>query len=255
MPHPVDVHVGNKLRQMRRLRRMTQSELGSQLSGGRGVGFQQIQKYEVGSNRISASRMFELAKILRVPTDYFFADLEPTEKPAADFTGSVGKSISDLTTSQIRTVLRESYPDLQDRLVQLVRLVLNERAKFALLPIPNEPDALKEYRKEEDFLRTMEAGLISIHQDMPPLTSDAITEDDAKKIKDQLAKLVGLANQTIFYLDSDKGTYGGLYKIGLISAVAALLSTIPGVTFLTGATLPTLVFGAQTFNLNVTRDD
>ncbi|MEL6452443.1 MAG: helix-turn-helix transcriptional regulator [Pseudomonadota bacterium] len=71
MSHPVDVHVGKRLKQIRTLRRMSQTDVAKQLS----LSFQQIQKYEIGSNRIAASRLFELSRILDVPTSYFFEGL------------------------------------------------------------------------------------------------------------------------------------------------------------------------------------
>lgn len=71
MSHPVDVHVGRRLKQIRTLRRMSQTDVARRLN----LSFQQIQKYEIGSNRIAASRLYELSKILDVPTSYFFEGL------------------------------------------------------------------------------------------------------------------------------------------------------------------------------------
>lgn len=71
MSHPVDVHVGRRLKQIRTLRRMSQTDVARKLN----LSFQQIQKYEIGSNRIAASRLYELSKILEVPTSYFFEGL------------------------------------------------------------------------------------------------------------------------------------------------------------------------------------
>ncbi|MEP3637991.1 MAG: helix-turn-helix transcriptional regulator [Paracoccaceae bacterium] len=71
MSHPVDVHVGRRLKQIRTLRRMSQTDVARKLN----LSFQQIQKYEIGSNRIAASRLFDLSKILGVPTSYFFEGL------------------------------------------------------------------------------------------------------------------------------------------------------------------------------------
>ena len=68
MSHPVDIHVGQKLKQLRAARGLSQTDLGTQLK----LSFQQIQKYEAGSNRISASRLFELAQALNVDLAYFF---------------------------------------------------------------------------------------------------------------------------------------------------------------------------------------
>jgi transcriptional regulator with XRE-family HTH domain len=71
MAHPVDVHVGRKLKQIRTMRRYSQTDVAQRL----GLSFQQIQKYEIGSNRIAASRLFELAQIFDVSPAYFFDGL------------------------------------------------------------------------------------------------------------------------------------------------------------------------------------
>ncbi len=71
IPSPVDVHVGTRLRVRRTLLGMTQTKLGDQL----GVSFQQMQKYEKGTNRISSSRLYDLARVLDVPIEYFFDDM------------------------------------------------------------------------------------------------------------------------------------------------------------------------------------
>ena len=68
MAHPVDVHVGKNLKTIRHLRRMSQTDVATKL----GLSFQQIQKYEIGSNRIAASRLWELAEIFGVTVGYFF---------------------------------------------------------------------------------------------------------------------------------------------------------------------------------------
>ncbi len=68
---PIDVHVGARLRQRRTLLGMTQTNLGDAL----GVSFQQMQKYERGMNRISASRLFDLSRVFDVPVEYFFDDM------------------------------------------------------------------------------------------------------------------------------------------------------------------------------------
>ena len=71
--HPVDVHVGTRLRQRRALLGMSQTALGNAV----GLTFQQVQKYERGSNRISSSRLFEFAKVLDVPVSHFFDEMTP----------------------------------------------------------------------------------------------------------------------------------------------------------------------------------
>ena len=68
---PVDVHVGARVRLRRTLLDMTQTDLGDVL----GLTYQQVQKYESGINRISASRLFDLSRVLAVPVEYFFEDM------------------------------------------------------------------------------------------------------------------------------------------------------------------------------------
>ncbi|MEQ8667188.1 MAG: helix-turn-helix transcriptional regulator [Rhodospirillales bacterium] len=73
-PNPVDVHVGARVRLRRTLLGISQERLGDAV----GLTFQQIQKYERGANRIGASRIYELSRILDVPIEFFFEDM-PTE--------------------------------------------------------------------------------------------------------------------------------------------------------------------------------
>jgi len=68
MPHPVDVHVGAIIRKRRRELGMTQQRLAEQV----GIKFQQIQKYETGANRVSASRLWEISRVLDVEVQFFF---------------------------------------------------------------------------------------------------------------------------------------------------------------------------------------
>lgn len=79
MADDVDLHVGKRLRRRRRLLGMTQQDLGTQV----GVRFQQIQKYECGANRITASRLYDLSQALNVSVQYFFDGLVPMEAPGA----------------------------------------------------------------------------------------------------------------------------------------------------------------------------
>jgi len=69
-PHPVDVHVGARVRLRRMMLDISQETLGKAL----GLTFQQVQKYEKGANRIGASRLMELAELLEVPVQFFYDD-------------------------------------------------------------------------------------------------------------------------------------------------------------------------------------
>ena len=79
MTHPVDVHVGKRVRHRRWLIGMTQQQLAEQV----GIKFQQIQKYETGANRVSASRLWDIADALDVQVSFFFEGLEEAHKDAA----------------------------------------------------------------------------------------------------------------------------------------------------------------------------
>ena len=68
MANAIDLHVGKRLRRRRRLLGLTQQQLAESI----GIRFQQIQKYECGANRVTASKLYELARALNVPVDYFF---------------------------------------------------------------------------------------------------------------------------------------------------------------------------------------
>jgi transcriptional regulator with XRE-family HTH domain len=73
-PDPVDIHVGSRIRTRRILLGQSQENIASQL----GISFQQLQKYESGANRISASRLYDVAYILDVPVAYFFDEMPET---------------------------------------------------------------------------------------------------------------------------------------------------------------------------------
>lgn len=74
---PIDVHVGSRIRMRRTLLGMSQERLGEAL----GLTFQQVQKYERGTNRVGASRLFDLSRILDVPIGFFFEELPDQQAP------------------------------------------------------------------------------------------------------------------------------------------------------------------------------
>ena len=87
IPNPVDVHVGARVRQRRTLLGMTQTNLGDAI----GLTFQQVQKYENGANRISASRLFDLSRMFDVSVQFFFDDM-PTAVAASSPAQGGGKA-------------------------------------------------------------------------------------------------------------------------------------------------------------------
>ncbi len=124
---PVDVHVGARLRARRTLLGMTQTKLGDRL----GVSFQQMQKYENGANRISASRLYDLARLLDVPIEHFFDDM-PTAVAASSPTlgGGRAKKLPSYapdpmakreTLELVRAYYKVSDPRVRKRLYELTK--------------------------------------------------------------------------------------------------------------------------------------
>ncbi|MDB0052305.1 helix-turn-helix domain-containing protein [Ascidiaceihabitans sp.] len=99
MPHEVDIHVGRKLKQARTLRRYSQTDVARGLK----LSFQQIQKYEIGSNRIAASRLYELSKILDVPTSYFFEGLAEEAVNPADNAMDIVSAVASIKDEQLKS--------------------------------------------------------------------------------------------------------------------------------------------------------
>jgi len=102
MAHPVDVHVGQKLKQIRTQRRFSQTDVAQRL----GLSFQQIQKYEIGSNRIAASRLFELAQIFEISPSYFFEGVEGADKKkieSADSGMAIGQAIASIDDEIVKS--------------------------------------------------------------------------------------------------------------------------------------------------------
>jgi transcriptional regulator with XRE-family HTH domain len=118
MAHPVDVHVGKRVRHRRWLVGMTQQQLAEQV----GIKFQQIQKYETGANRVSASRLWDIADALDVPVSFFFEGLDDAGDNAA-----AAKVPADLMGDKEALDLVRSYyaiPENQRRrLFELARVL------------------------------------------------------------------------------------------------------------------------------------
>ena len=118
-PDPVDVHVGMRLRQRRTLLGMSQERLAQAF----GVSFQQVQKYERGANRISASRLHLLTRILDVPVSYFFEGLPAAvpEQPATPPVEDGDQMTSRETLELVRAYYRIGDGAVRKRLVDLAR--------------------------------------------------------------------------------------------------------------------------------------
>ncbi len=113
-PHPVDIHVGRKLRSRRTILGMSQEEIGEAV----GITFQQIQKYERGLNRIGSSRLYEFACILGVGVSYFFEDFVDSSANAGGLAeDGASFEYEKLNNKEVLTLVRAYYaiPDVQIR--------------------------------------------------------------------------------------------------------------------------------------------
>jgi transcriptional regulator with XRE-family HTH domain len=119
-PDPVDVHIGRRLRLRRTVLSMRQDELATSV----GITFQQLQKYETGENRVSASRLYQLAGELDTTVGWFYGDLQRGEG-AAD--AAAGEVDDVLARRDGRSLLREygkiNDPAMRKRVVEIVRLI------------------------------------------------------------------------------------------------------------------------------------
>ena len=123
MKHAVDVHVGKRIRHRRWMNGTTQQQLAEAV----GIKFQQIQKYETGMNRVSASRLWDISKVLNVDVAFFFEGLDegvPSVTSNSDMPGDI------LTDKEALELLRSYYaiPENQRRRLFDLARVLSEAA-------------------------------------------------------------------------------------------------------------------------------
>jgi len=119
MKHPVDVHVGKRIRHRRWMAGMTQQQLAERV----GIKFQQIQKYETGMNRVSASRLWDIAAALGTRIDFFFEGLADA--------GAETEPVEDITADREALELVRAYysiPEAQRRRLYDLARVLSEVA-------------------------------------------------------------------------------------------------------------------------------
>ena len=120
MKHPVDVHVGKRVRHRRWMVGMTQQQLAEKV----GIKFQQIQKYETGMNRVSASRLWDISEALEVPVSFFF---EGIEENASDLAKGATTIPGDIMADKEALELVRSYYSIPEnqrrRLFELARVL------------------------------------------------------------------------------------------------------------------------------------
>ena len=128
-PSPVDLHVGARVRMRRAFLGMSQTTLGEAI----GLSFQQVQKYERGMNRIGSSRLYDLARVLDVPVEFFFEDM-PAEVAASSPSERRGKTdeptsyeldpmAKQETLELVRDYYKISNPQVRKRLFEVVKAI------------------------------------------------------------------------------------------------------------------------------------
>lgn len=127
-PNPIDIHVGSRVRLRRNMLGMSQEKLGENL----GITFQQIQKYEKGTNRVGASRLQAISSVLSVPVSYFFEDAPGQENTPGGFAEDDGSTyVVDFLNSSEGLQLTRAFIKIRDakirrRIIDLVKSLASE---------------------------------------------------------------------------------------------------------------------------------
>jgi transcriptional regulator with XRE-family HTH domain len=126
-PNPIDIHVGSRVRLRRQLLKMSQEKLGEEL----GVTFQQVQKYERGANRVGASRLYRLSRVLDVPVQYFFEGMGEKSAVTGMAEDDQTPIVYDFIQSSDGVALAEAFSRIRDikvrrRILELVRTLATE---------------------------------------------------------------------------------------------------------------------------------
>ena len=121
-PNPIDVHVGSRVRLRRNMLGLSQEKLGEAI----GLTFQQVQKYERGANRVGASRLHELSRVLDVPVSFFFG---ATDAGSEDTRAILGFLDTSYSLRLLRAFSRIPPGGIQRAVVELVESIAPETAR------------------------------------------------------------------------------------------------------------------------------
>jgi transcriptional regulator with XRE-family HTH domain len=128
-PNPIDIHVGGRIRMRRNMLGMSQEKLGEQL----GITFQQVQKYEKGTNRVGASRLQDIAQILSTPVSFFFEDAPNKDsQPVRAEEGPNSFAIEFCTSAEglalNRAFVKISSSKIRKRIIELVKTLADDES-------------------------------------------------------------------------------------------------------------------------------
>jgi len=142
IPNPIDKHVGSRVRMRRVLIGMSQERLGSAL----GLTFQQVQKYEKGTNRIGASRLQQIAGVLSVPPAFFFEDVPGGDvQPGSGFAEDGSGFVVDFLSTSEGLLLNKSFVRIKEakvrkKIIDLVAALAEEHTATAKAKPPVEEE-------------------------------------------------------------------------------------------------------------------
>ena len=126
-PHPIDLHVGAKLRQRRKSLGMSQQRLGEEID----ITFQQVQKYERGANRVSASKLYEMSQVLNIPVTFFFDGYGNTAENETFLPSQSEQNVQAFLSTSEGLEIAETFPriksaKLRRRIADLMRALAND---------------------------------------------------------------------------------------------------------------------------------
>ena len=127
LPHDVDLYVGGRVKMRRKFLGMSQEALAMII----GLTFQQVQKYERGANRISASKLFEMSQALKVPVTYFFEGFGDRDNNALRAESPAERAIHSFLTTSEGIALAEAFPRIRSAkqrrcILELVRALAED---------------------------------------------------------------------------------------------------------------------------------
>ncbi len=127
-PNPVDLYVGKRIRDRRKEVQVTQEKLAEHL----GLTFQQVQKYEKGANRVSASKLYEIARALNASIEYFFRGFDDRDLTVPSVVEAADPLVHEFITTAEGQSLTSAFPKIRDqdvrgRVLELVKALADDK--------------------------------------------------------------------------------------------------------------------------------
>ncbi|WP_392662947.1 pentapeptide repeat-containing protein [Amaricoccus sp. B4] len=152
------------------------------------------------------------------------------------------------STAEIRQSLTGTYSEASSLAQYMVEQIQREIAAHLMVPVPNDAEKLSEYNARLNFLRETLVVVENLHARLPVGSAPDLSEQDAAILKEKLIALADRLQIAISYLDSHTGTYGNLWKFGMIGLGTSLLGLF-GIPANPGALVAAGVVGASTFRV------